>query len=144
MVHPKTRINRIMNQSLSSISKHISGPSEAGRQGRLRPPHFLCQFFFRRRFNFRVPRYHAPLERNVRARRGPRHYELTVCLISACMEFFCVMLVHELQCSEMLREQLLYRRKNKSQIFFALRTTLSAAAWPLTSRPMAAPLFESF
>ena len=91
-----------------------------------------------------MPRYHAPLERRVRVRRGPRHYELAVCLISAYMEFFCVMLVHDLQYSEILREQLLYRRKNKSQNFFALRATFSAAARPLTSRPMAAPPFESF
>ena len=55
-----------------------------------------------------------------------------------------MMLVHDLQCSEMLREQLLYRRKNKSQHFFALRTPDPAAARPLTSRPMAAPPFESF
>ena len=99
---------------------------------------------FRRRFNFRVPRYHAPLERRVRVRRGPRHYELVVYLISAYMEFFCVMLVHDLEYSEILQEQLLYRRKNKSQNFSTLRATLSAAVRPLTSRPMAAPPFESF
>ena len=66
---------------------HVTGPSEAGQQGRPEPPHFSCQFFFRRRLNFRVPRHHAPLARSVRVGHSPRHYELAVCLISACMEF---------------------------------------------------------
>ena len=122
----------------------LQGRRKRGGRGGSGRPTFHANFFFRRRFNFRVPRYHAPLERSVRVRRGPRHYELAVCLISACMEFFCVMLVHDLQCSEMLREQLLYRHKNKSQKFFALRATLSGAARFLTSRPMAAPPFQSF
>ena len=93
----------------------------SGAAGAAQAAPLFMPIFFRRHFNFRVPRYHAPLEHSVRVKRGPRHYELAVCLISAYMEFFCVMLVHDLQCSEMLREQLLYHRKNKSQNFFALR-----------------------
>ena len=67
--------------SIRAVGSGAAGAAQAA-------PLFMPIFFFRRRFNFRVPRYHAPLECSVRVRRGPRHYELAVCLFCLYGVFF--------------------------------------------------------
>ena len=65
----------------------FQGRRKWGGWGGLSRPTFHTNFFCRR-LNFHVPQHHASLAHSVQVSRGPRHYEVAVCLISACMEFF--------------------------------------------------------
>ena len=55
------------------------------------------------------------------------------------MEFFNVMLVHDLQCSEMLREQLFYRCKIKSQKNSVCTPLSAVAASDITANGRSTP-----